>query len=224
MSRILPAIALGLMVTLSGCAQAVPKWREDAKSAIIGAYFKGAQKEFPAEYQSALDMLIKGEQLLKEGEVEEADDYFRFAWTKGKLIEKDLAELKTRRDDEARLRAEIEKREMENLLARREEELKAAQEKEAAEVKKTLEKTRLVKERQLPLSHTVKRGETLPQIAAQPDVYNDYKLWPLLYRANRDQISDPKHIWPGQILRIPRNLSREEISEARRYAQEKPIH
>jgi nucleoid-associated protein YgaU len=67
------------------------------------------------------------------------------------------------------------------------------------------------------------RGETLPQIAAQSDVYNDLTVWPLLYRANRDQIRDPGHIWPGQVLRIPRNLSREEIAEARRYSQDKPL-
>lgn len=224
MLRILPVIILILIGTVSGCAPVVSRWRDEAKTVIIGAYIKGAQKEFPAEFGNALDTLNKGEELLNEEEVEEADDYLRFAWTKGKLLEKDLAELKAHRDEEIRLRAVAEQQELERLRALKEEERKAAQEKQEIEVRKTVEKVRQVKERQLPLSHTVKRGETLPQIAAQSDVYNDYKLWPLLYRANRDQISDPKHIWPGQVLRIPRNLGREEITEARRYAQEKPIH
>ena len=224
MLRTVPVIILILSVTASGCAPVVSRWRDGAKTVIMGAYIQGAQEEFPADFGNALETFSKGEELLKEEEVEEADDYFRFAWTKGKLLEKDLAELKARRDEEARLRAVAEQQEQERLRALKEEERKAVQEKQETEARKSLEKVKQVKERPLPANHTVKRGETLPQIAAQSDVYNDYKLWPLLYRANRDQISDPKHIWPGQILRIPRNLSREEITEARRYAQEKPIH
>jgi nucleoid-associated protein YgaU len=91
-----------------------------------------------------------------------------------------------------------------------------------AHVKKA-EKTGQNKEKPLPVYHTVMHGETLPQIAARPDVYNDLALWPLLYRANRDQIRDPGHIQPGQVLRIPRNMSREETAEARRYGLEKPL-
>jgi nucleoid-associated protein YgaU len=224
MPRKLTVIACALMVTISGCAHITPQWRDYAKSSIIGVYAKGAQKEFPEEYDNAQDIFKKGEELFKEEEVEDADHYYHFAWTKAKLLEKELSELKTRRVEEARLRMEAEQREAERLQDLRELDRKVAQEKDEIETKKTPDKSRLAKERQLPTSRTVKRGETLPQIAAQADIYNDYKLWPLLYRANRDQIRDPKHIWPGQLLRIPRNLSREEIAEARRYAQEKPIH
>jgi nucleoid-associated protein YgaU len=31
----------------------------------------------------------------------------------------------------------------------------------------------------------------------------DPTLWPLLYRANRDQIKDPSLLYPGQRLTIP---------------------
>ena len=57
---------------------------------------------------------------------------------------------------------------------------------------------------QLPSTYTVRRGETLPQIAGRVEIYNDASLWPLIYRANRDQIRDPKRLWPGQVLTIPR--------------------
>ena len=223
MSRPSLVIALALIVTVSGCVHAAPRWKDEAKSVMTGAYNNGAQKEFPSEYGSALDALRKGEYLVTEDRVGEADSYFRLALTKGKLLEKDLAELHARREEEARRRAETEQREIERLRAPKEVERKLVPAKEDVAIKKPIEKTRQVKERQLPVSHTVKRGETLPQIAAQSDIYNDYRLWPLLYRANRDQIRDPKHIWPGQVLRIPRNMSRDEIAEARRYAQEKPI-
>jgi nucleoid-associated protein YgaU len=49
--------------------------------------------------------------------------------------------------------------------------------------------------------HVVQPGETLWRIAAQ--VTGDPHLWPLLYRANRDQIVDPSRLYPGQVLSIP---------------------
>jgi nucleoid-associated protein YgaU len=217
-------IVLFCSYLLPGCARVVPTWRDEAKSAIIGVYAKGAQKEFPVEYGNALDIYKKGEEFLKEDEVEAADEFFHFSWIKARLLAQELAEVKAGRDEEARLKAEAEKRESERLLTLKEMERKSALEREELKARKISEKSKPVKERLLPASHTVKRGETLPQIASKSDVYNDYKLWPLLYRANRDQIRDPKHIWPGQVLRIPRNLSREEIAEARRYAQERPIN
>ena len=53
------------------------------------------------------------------------------------------------------------------------------------------------------LGHIVEPGETLWSIAAQPDVYADPYLWPLIYKANRDQIQDPSRIYPTQRLLIP---------------------
>ena len=73
----------------------------------------------------------------------------------------------------------------------------------------------------LPTSYTVRRGETLPQISARTEIYNDSTLWPIIYRANRDQIRDPKRLWPGQVFVIPRNFTRAEADEARRYSNKK---
>ena len=56
-------------------------------------------------------------------------------------------------------------------------------------------------------------------IAKRPDVYGDPLLWPLLYQANRDQIKDPRKIYAGQILTIPRNISDEERKNARNFAK-----
>ncbi len=49
--------------------------------------------------------------------------------------------------------------------------------------------------------HEVQPGETLWAIAA--DVVGDPRLWPALYRANRDQIKNPALLYPGQRLAIP---------------------
>lgn len=65
------------------------------------------------------------------------------------------------------------------------------------------------------LTYIVSDGELLWAIAKRPDVYGDPLLWPLLYQANRDQIKDPRKIYAGQTLTIPRNVSEEEREKAR---------
>ena len=226
------AIKLILMAILpacliSGCSQSLPLWRGDAAMVFDRARSQGADRLLPEEFKSVEDTLVKGEVLVLQHKPKEADALFQLALTKGKLLEIDLAAEKLRLAEAARLRAEAEKRDREQQKSLMEEQQEPRQEKAETEVapeaRKKAEKPRQSKDRPLPAYHTVKRGETLPQIAAQSDVYNDHTLWPLIYRANRDQIRDPGQIWPGQVLRIPRNVGRDDIAEARRYGQEKPL-
>jgi nucleoid-associated protein YgaU len=72
-------------------------------------------------------------------------------------------------------------------------------------------------------SYTVKEGETLWIISAQPQVYGDGLLWPLLYQANRDQIKDPRQIFPGQTLSIHRDMTEKDLEDARQRARESDI-
>ncbi|MDR2419685.1 MAG: LysM peptidoglycan-binding domain-containing protein [Treponema sp.] len=51
-------------------------------------------------------------------------------------------------------------------------------------------------------SHTIQPGEYLRVIAAR--VYGDETRWPEIYRANRDNISDPDFIIANSVLQIPR--------------------
>ena len=69
-----------------------------------------------------------------------------------------------------------------------------------------------------PSIYVVKKGDTLPSIAARHEIYNDSFMWPLIYKANRDQIKDPKVLYAGQDLKVPRDMTTEEIIEARREA------
>lgn len=68
------------------------------------------------------------------------------------------------------------------------------------------------------LEHVVAVGESLSSIAAQPDVYDDPYLWPLIYKFNRDQIKDPARIYPGQRFQIPIRLDATARRDARREA------
>ena len=49
--------------------------------------------------------------------------------------------------------------------------------------------------------YTVVSGDTLSKIAQQ--FYNDSTLFSRIFDANRDQLSNPNQIVPGQVLRIP---------------------
>ncbi|ALC16253.1 LysM domain-containing lipoprotein [Desulfuromonas soudanensis] len=71
--------------------------------------------------------------------------------------------------------------------------------------------------------YTVAEGETLWTIAARRDVYSDALLWPLIYKANRDQIKDPRQIFPGQSLTIPRDSSEQDKETAREVARRSDI-
>jgi nucleoid-associated protein YgaU len=50
-------------------------------------------------------------------------------------------------------------------------------------------------------THVVAKGESLSKIAKQ--YYGDGNQWQRIYDANRDQISNPDLIHPGQTLKIP---------------------
>lgn len=59
--------------------------------------------------------------------------------------------------------------------------------------------------RGLPTTWKVYRGESLWRIASYPEVYGSGAKWPIIYRANRDQIKDPNLIYPNQVFEIPRD-------------------
>ncbi len=52
-----------------------------------------------------------------------------------------------------------------------------------------------------PLEYTVEKDDTLQKIAKK--FYNSSGKWPRIYEANKDIISNPDHIKPGIVLKIP---------------------
>lgn len=51
-------------------------------------------------------------------------------------------------------------------------------------------------------TYTVKLGDTLSAIALEH--YGDANKYPRIFDANRDVLNDPDKIYPGQVLRIPK--------------------
>lgn len=231
MSRRGRAIAVLISCLLASCATPAPTWRTQAASLVGELDQEDAQQLMPQEYRSLLETFEHGEAVFYvRKKDDEADAYYLLVLQKGAVLRENLRLLKERRLAEERRRAaeEAARLEEERLAReaaeaverqRRQEQLKAAAEARAAQASRTSAPAR---ERELPppqpSAYTVRRGETLPQIAARPEIYGDSSLWPLIYRANRDQIRDPKRLWPGQVLRIPRRFSRDDALEAKRFS------
>lgn len=218
-----------LALGLSGCAQGLPRYRIEAMAKYSVMKGEGVEQSKVSEFKSIADAIEAGDRLLESKRLEDAERFYLLALRKTELAEQLLAAEKVRLEAQ-RLKAEEEAREAERLRTLEEQKRREIErrEKEARDAQKKVEKVEFSREkdrevRHLSPVHTVKRGETLPQIAAQPDVYGDALMWPLIYRANRDQIRDPKRIWPGQVLRIPRNVGRDDIAEALRHAQERRL-
>lgn len=220
-----------LLLVCAACAAPVARYKVESDLASEKIRVSGMGTLFPREAQDFFLTIIRGNAELENGEPQVADRYFTLALGKARILEKLYREELRRREEVARLEAEKKRqeqaeRELQDLRVRKQAEELAREterarrlEAERAELHKKVEKNR--PEPQLVSRYTVKRGETLPQIAALPEVYAEASLWPLIYKANRDQISNPAVLWPGQVLRIPRNSDKGDISEARRFAAER---
>jgi LysM repeat protein len=72
------------------------------------------------------------------------------------------------------------------------------------------------------VKYVVKKGDTLWGISSLNKVYQDAFQWPAIYKANRDQITDPDIIEVGQQLDVNKNLSTEEVKDAVQKAKDTP--
>lgn len=209
---------------LAACSTPVPSWRIKAAPLVEELGRQEAPVLFPQEYRNLLETFEHGEALYHVREDDRgADVYYRLAFQKAGLLQSEVQQAMKLREAEkqqrvAELAAKAEEEQLMRAAAEAEVRMRDQQLARSAEAARLEQKKTKEPPPALPTTYTVRRGETLPQISARTEIYNDSTLWPIIYRANRDQIRDPKRLWPGQVFVIPRNFSRDEAIEARRYS------
>ena len=219
-----------LLLLASGCAQPPVKTLEDTRDVVAHAYAAGAIQYAPGEYQLANSALHAAELQVKNKKYQKASDTLALARRysaealKLTIVRKEqLAAEQKRIAEEKRLAEFAKQRELKQQAALQEqlaqkEKINVGKLKKPAPVvvKKAppaIKKTKLVD------NVEVQAGENLATIAARTEVYKDALLWPLIYKANRDQIKDPTEIFSGQILKIPRDKTKDEVETARQEAR-----
>jgi LysM repeat protein len=220
-----------LSALLAACSTPVPTWRNKTAPLVEELGRREAPAMFPREYRSMLETFEHGEALYHVREDDKgADRYYKLAFQKAEALQSEVRQAKRRlAAEKLRIQADLAAKAREEQLMRDAAEaeirLRAQQLAKAAEAAEASQKKTKAPPPPptppLPTTYTVRRGETLPQISARTEIYNDSTLWPIIYRANRDQIRDPKRLWPGQVFVIPRNFTRAEAEEARRYSNKK---
>jgi len=221
-----------LVVLSSGCAQPPVRGLENAQSVVAHAYAAGAAQYAPGEYQLANSALQAAELQVKNKEYRRASLTLELARRySAEALKLTIARKEQLAAEQKKIVAEQQLEE----LAKQREIKRQAELKEQQERKK---KVVIKPEPKKPVPVIVKKtppapikpelvdnvevqpGENLATIAARGEVYSDALLWPLIYKANRDQIKDPKEIFSGQILMIPRDKNRDETEAARHEARE----
>ena len=214
-----------LSAVISGCSKHVSLDLETtaAEQAVTAAYRSGARHTASAEYDAAREALEKGKGLARNGKPEMAREALLNAIRKGHE-----AELATYRHQLEVIEDQLESAEeyILRLEAQRTiyfEALSSIYDEQKMSEIEVEDSKQDYKPAKPATTYRVRRGENLFAIAARRNVYGDALLWPLIYKANRDQIKNPQQIYPGQVLTIPRNVSEKEKEEARVTARESKI-
>jgi nucleoid-associated protein YgaU len=204
---------------LAGCASQPREELQLARRALAQAYAANASELAPTEYQAAATALRDAENLMRYGNYKLARKVLPQAATHGFR-----ATFKAR---EERVKLDLKKKELEEKRRREEEEKKArlaaieaARKKAAYVYKKKAKRVQPARKAPLLTHFEVREKQSLWTISGMKEVYNDPLLWPAIYKANRDQIKDPRQVYPGQVLTIPRQLSESTKEITRQEAKE----
>lgn len=214
-------ITLTLVVLLTACANPPHQELDAAEYMVRKTYAMQALEFAPAEYQAAHTALSDARRAMDKSDYDKARDSLDYALQHARRAFTLSAEGQAKRAAEATQRA------LEDEQVRQAEREKARAEAVSPEVKPKPTVQKPVPKPKKPVrpaaDYIVGDGETLWTISAHPEVYNEGLLWPLLYQANRDQIKDPRQIFPGQSLSIRRDMTETEIEDARQKARESDI-
>lgn len=213
-------LLLAIVMLASSCAKPPHLEMDAAEYMVNRAREKQALEFAPSEYQAAQTALTDAHKAMAAAEYTAARDSLEFALIHARraieLAEeghaKQAAAAAERALEEEKARQPLQKTPAEEVT--RKQQAAPAPPKPAPKTQPKAAPT---------TSYNVKEGETLWTISAQPQVYADGLLWPLLYQANRDQIKDPRQIFPGQTLSIRRDMTDKDLEDARQKARESDI-
>jgi len=214
-----------LLLLVSGCAKPPVESMRAVQDIVARAYAVGADRHAPGEYQLASSALQAAELQVESKNYSDAVKTIELA-RRYAVEALNLAILENDRLSAEKIKLEADKKRAEfkqQQVQKQKLELeRLAEFKRQQELKK---KTKIVnkiipEEPKLKLVSKVevREGDDLAIIASRPEVYNDRLLWPLIYKANRDQIKNPEEIFFGQIFIVPRDKTTEESDAARQEA------
>lgn|GEM_PF-545729 len=235
---LLPAILLSSFIY--GCAFPPHRELKAARAAFAEAHAGGAAELASARYRTAREALDTGEALMANCAYRQARKTLPYAEDLALQAAEAARVERKRRDDEERriqgkllgLKERLREENQTQLIPSPTAPKPSRPELSKTKIKSTTKKKASTENEgtgkspstpALPSSYTVIASETLWIIAAKKEIYQDPLLWPLLYRANRDQIKDPRQVDAGQTLNIPRNQSPSELAETRNLAQKSDI-
>lgn len=214
---------------LFSCAKFPEEEIKKAKLEIENLYYQELPNYLPEDWDQIRNIWIKLEEVEQERDRDKALRWTYYAnykvsyilekleAKKRELEEKRLYELKLLKEEEEKKEKETKEEEKREDISKPPIAEKEIKEKGKRKTK-SQEEIRFKIEKIYPSFYTVKEGEALDDISAYPFIYNDSQYWPLLYKYNRNQIRDPKKLHAGQILKVPRNISLDEIYKARQEA------
>lgn len=223
-----------ILLAVTACATPPQYELETTEQVIEQARTLEASRYAPTEFEAATQALGDGRILMKQGEYGKARQTLKLALEHARRSVAVTQEARVKKVARQLAEREAAAAEARQAAERQRAEAEAEARRAARKAAEAKQQDRQVTEQQPTppaepepikpiLTYQVGEGETLWTIAAQPVVYDDAHLWPLLYQANRDQIKNPRQIFPGQILNIRRDLTPQEIEEARQKARESDI-
>ena len=228
-------ITLALVASLVSCAKPPHQELDAAEFMVNRARELQAMDFAPVEYQAARTALSDAHRAMDKADYGDARDSVEYALQHARravsLAEEGKARLEREESEQAILaeqarQAERKKAQTEKTQIKPETKQPAVQPAVQPAAQPAAQPAPLPTPKpqiEMVDKYNVGEGETLWTISAQPQVYGEGLLWPLLYQANRDQIKDPRQIFPGQTLGIRRDMTSEEQEEARQRARESDI-
>jgi nucleoid-associated protein YgaU len=218
--------ALGILIlvalALASCGRRISQSVAQARAAVEAARAVGAPTRSPEQFQAAEKALKDSEALFAAGDADsllaadniakmaEATAYSAAAAAKLSTdLGKAQAEAQAAKQEAERARAEMDR--LQPQVRTVEETARAAQARAERAEAQVAELKRQVAAAATPAPslatytrYVVKKGDTLPKIAARPEIYGDAGQWKRIYDANQDIIGRDRKLKIGQVLMIPK--------------------